>query len=63
MTRRCMGLFICLGIHDVPAEVPGGVYTDLLRLGYLDDPYYRYDDDTERWVGRTDWLYSKNFTG
>ena len=29
------------GRETVPAEVPGDLYSDLLRAGIIDDPYYR----------------------
>ena len=51
------------GFDDAPAVVPGSIFTDLMRLGRIDDPYYRDNDALYNWVGRSDWLYSKNFTG
>ncbi|XP_065559603.1 beta-mannosidase-like [Artemia franciscana] len=45
-----------------PAIVPGGVYTDLIRAGILDDLYYRFNDFAYRWVSYGDWSYEAKFT-
>ena len=31
--------------HDIPAEVPGSVYHDLLRESLIPDPFYRDNED------------------
>ena len=51
------------GLNNIAATVPGGIYTDLLRAGHIDDPYYRDNDHEDSWIARTNWVYSKNFTG
>jgi hypothetical protein len=46
------------------AEVPGNIYSDLLRNGTLDeDPYYRFNDEKYRWVSKMDWAFSRSFYG
>jgi len=49
---------------DVEADVPGGVYTDLMNAGLLPDGdiYYRYNDLDYRWVAMVNWTYTTNFT-
>jgi beta-mannosidase len=45
------------------ATVPGQVHLDLLRAGAIDDPYFRYNDVDQLWVGAAvDWSYSRSFT-
>merc|ERR1719402_1577714 len=47
---------------SVPANVPGGVYSDLRQAGVLNqDLYYRFNDVEYRWVGEEDWTYTGNF--
>jgi len=48
-------------MFTVPATVPGGVYTDLLRAGEISDPYYRFNDVAYRWVAKHDWYYTRTF--
>ncbi|PNF17252.1 Beta-mannosidase [Cryptotermes secundus] len=50
------------GSIEVPAVVPGGIYTDLRAAGVLtQDIYYRFNDINYRWVSRENWTYSRNF--
>ena len=51
-----------LGI-SVPGQVPGNMYTDLMRAGVIDDPYFRFNDIEYRWVHYDDWTYSTVFEG
>ncbi|KAH3759148.1 beta-mannosidase precursor [Pelomyxa schiedti] len=44
------------------ATVPGVVHTDLINAGVIEDPYYRYGDVDYRWVGLSEWTYSRTFT-
>ncbi|WEL20141.1 glycoside hydrolase family 2 protein [Halorhabdus sp. BNX81] len=39
--------------------VPGGVYTDLLENGEIDDPFYADNELDVQWVGKTDWEYRR----
>jgi beta-mannosidase len=50
------------GSTEVPAVVPGGIYTDLRTAGILEeDIYYRFNDIAYRWVSQENWTYSRNF--
>ncbi|XP_050296171.1 beta-mannosidase-like [Anthonomus grandis grandis] len=48
--------------YEFPTTVPGGVYTDLMNQGIIDDIFYGYNDNTTRWVGNINWTYALNFT-
>lgn len=43
------------------AKVPGGIFTDLKRNGIIGDPYFRFNDDLYRWIGRENWVYYRKF--
>ncbi len=46
----------------MPAQVPGGVHTDLLAAGRIPDPF---DEDNElrvQWVAEKNWQYRRTFT-
>ncbi|KAJ6642485.1 Beta-mannosidase, partial [Pseudolycoriella hygida] len=47
----------------VPAEIPGGIYSDLDAAGnvFRNPIYFDYNDVETRWVGRSDWSYSREF--
>jgi beta-mannosidase len=40
-----------------PAEVPGHVHLDLLRLGVIPDPFERMHERSVQWVDDADWAY------
>ena len=45
------------------AAVPGGVYSDLLHAGVLNQSLYYRDNDVQyRWVAESDWTFSRHFT-
>jgi beta-mannosidase len=46
----------------IPAQVPGCVHTDLLRVGLIEDPYLDFNEEKSRWIGMTDWTYQTTFT-
>ena len=50
---------------SVPAEVPGGIYSDLDAYGgiFKNSIYNDYNDVETRWVGRTNWTFSREFNG
>ena len=48
--------------EQIPANVPGDIYADLLREGKIPDPFYRNNEEQLQWIGETDWLYSREFT-
>jgi len=49
----------------VPATVPGGIYSDLEdNSDYLgSEIYHEYNDMENRWVGRMNWTFTRNFEG
>ncbi|RVE56873.1 hypothetical protein OJAV_G00210580 [Oryzias javanicus] len=55
-----------LSSHDgalvLPAEVPGCVHSALLREGLIQDPYFRFNDVSYRWIALENWTYSTTFT-
>ncbi|CAG7825645.1 unnamed protein product [Allacma fusca] len=47
---------------NIPATVPGGIYTDLEKSGLLSTPiYYRFNDLETRWVAKENWTFSRSF--
>src|SRR4051795_6556904 len=46
----------------LPANVPGGVHTDLLALGRIPDPFVADNEQHVQWVAASDWEYRCNFT-
>jgi beta-mannosidase len=45
----------------LPAQVPGCVHLDLLAAGKIPDPFFRDNEDSLQWIGRTDWIYARTF--
>lgn len=55
---------IFLTAIKVTANVPGSIYTDLIRNGILNqDPYFGKNDITYRWVANDNWTFVKTFHG
>jgi beta-mannosidase len=46
----------------LPAEVPGGVHTDLLAAGYIPDPFLSDNEKRVQWVAESGWEYQTSFT-
>jgi beta-mannosidase len=46
----------------LPAQVPGGVHTDLLALGRIPDPFVGDNEKHVQWVAQSDWEYRRTFT-
>ncbi|HKQ54025.1 MAG TPA: glycoside hydrolase family 2 protein, partial [Pyrinomonadaceae bacterium] len=44
------------------ATVPGCVHTDLLANKLIPDPFYRDNEQSLQWIGKTDWEYQTTFT-
>jgi beta-mannosidase len=44
-----------------PAKVPGDVYTDLWKVGVIDDPYFGRNSVKAQWVMQYEWWYSYQF--
>lgn len=47
---------------SLPAEVPGCVHTALQKQGYIQDPYFRFNDLSYRWIAYDNWTYTRIFT-
>lgn len=45
----------------LPANVPGGVHTDLLALGRIPDPFVGDNEKRVQWVAEEDWEYHHQF--
>jgi beta-mannosidase len=45
----------------LPANVPGGVHTDLLALGRIPDPFVADNEKKVQWVAECDWEYRRSF--
>ena len=43
------------------AVVPGTIHTDLMRLGIIDDPFYRLNEHDVQWIDKKDWIYRTSF--
>ncbi|WP_221420374.1 glycoside hydrolase family 2 protein [Fulvivirga sp. M361] len=60
------------GLHQLPpgdietlvwnaAEVPGDVYTDLWKIGAIEDPYFGRNSVKAQWVQQYEWWYAIQF--
>jgi beta-mannosidase len=45
-----------------PAQVPGGVHTDLMTCGRIPDPFVADDEKHVQWVAESGWEYRRTFT-
>ncbi|CAJ1074597.1 beta-mannosidase [Xyrichtys novacula] len=45
----------------LPADVPGCVHTALQKRGYIQDPYFRFNDLSYRWIAFDNWTYTTTF--
>jgi beta-mannosidase len=45
----------------LPAQVPGGVHTDLLAVGRIPDPFVADNEKRVQWVAESDWEYRRTF--
>ncbi|UCH09909.1 MAG: glycoside hydrolase family 2 protein [Fidelibacterota bacterium] len=43
------------------ARVPGSVWTDLMRAGRLEDPFYRDNELKVQWIEKKEWEYRRAF--
>lgn len=46
----------------IPATVPGCVHLDLIEQNFIEDPFFRDNEDKVQWVGETDWIYRLYFS-
>jgi len=47
--------------HWKSAHVPGSVFTDLLREGLMEDPFYRDNEDRALTLSYNDFEYNREF--
>jgi beta-mannosidase len=45
----------------LPAQVPGGVHTDLIAAGRIPDPFVADNELRVLWVAEEDWVYRRKF--
>jgi beta-mannosidase len=45
----------------LPANVPGGVHTDLMACGRIPDPFVADNEKRVQWVAESDWIYRTSF--
>ncbi|KAM3594016.1 uncharacterized protein V6R79_000676 [Siganus canaliculatus] len=50
------------GSVSLPAEVPGCVHSALQQQGFIQDPYFRFNDLSYRWIAFDNWTYTTVFT-
>ncbi|HNB40569.1 MAG TPA: glycoside hydrolase family 2 protein, partial [Anaerolineales bacterium] len=48
-------------IEWLPAQVPGGVHTDLMALARIPDPFVGDNEKRVAWVAESDWEYHTTF--
>jgi beta-mannosidase len=46
---------------DLPAQVPGSVYIDLMNNGFIGDPFYADNKSKMQWIWESNWIYEKEF--
>ncbi|MBL7201769.1 MAG: glycoside hydrolase family 2 protein [Anaerolineae bacterium] len=50
------------GTEDwLPAQVPGGIHTDLMAAGRIPDPFVGDNEKRVTWVAESDWEYQRAF--
>lgn len=49
------------GSEWLPAQVPGGVHTDLLAASCIPDPFVGDNEKRVQWVAEADWEYRRTF--
>uniref|UniRef100_A0A672HVY4 beta-mannosidase n=1 Tax=Salarias fasciatus TaxID=181472 RepID=A0A672HVY4_SALFA len=47
---------------SLPVQVPGCVHSALQQQGYIQDPYYRFNDVSYRWISLENWTYTTTFS-
>ncbi|XP_077419388.1 beta-mannosidase [Vanacampus margaritifer] len=46
---------------SLPARVPGCVHTALQQRGFIQDPYFRFNDLLYQWISLDNWTYATTF--
>ncbi|XP_029683951.1 beta-mannosidase [Takifugu rubripes] len=49
------------GSVSLAAEVPGCVHTALHQQGHIQEPYFRFNDLSYRWIAYDNWTYARVF--
>uniref|UniRef100_A0A3B4X821 Beta-mannosidase n=1 Tax=Seriola lalandi dorsalis TaxID=1841481 RepID=A0A3B4X821_SERLL len=49
------------GSVSLPAQVPGCVHSALQQQGFIQDPYFRFNDVSYRWIAFDNWTYTTTF--
>lgn len=47
--------------QQIPATVPGNVFTDLMQAGIIPDPFFGTNEDSVQWVAAQGWTYQTSF--
>ncbi|NQZ68480.1 MAG: glycoside hydrolase family 2 protein [Lentisphaeria bacterium] len=47
---------------NINAVVPGDAYLDCLKAKLIEDPFYKDNELSTRWIGENDWSYSREFS-
>ena len=42
-------------------SLPGNVHSHLVEHGLVEDPYYRFNEFNQTWVGTSTWVYTRTF--
>lgn len=50
------------GTLSLGAQVPGCVHSALQQQGFIQDPYYRFNDVFYQWIALENWTYSTTFS-
>ena len=50
------------GTFAYTAPVPGCAFTDMLRMGRIEDPFWRFNNQQNGWIEQADYTYVKTFT-
>ncbi|KAK2826701.1 hypothetical protein Q5P01_020915 [Channa striata] len=50
------------GSVSLPAQVPGCVHSALQQQRVIQDPYFRFNDVSYRWIAFDNWTYTTTFT-
>jgi beta-mannosidase len=44
------------------AKVPGNNFSDLLKHGFITDPFYGTNEDSVQWIAENNWIYQSKFS-
>lgn len=55
--------FLVSEYKNLTANVPGGIYSDLMDNGIIGNIFFGSNDTETRWVAKKNWVYQTVFTG